>query len=146
MGNIIKSFDTAFKRMKEKNWDCIYVLVDIHGTIFKPSYYDIEKYEYYPCAKAVLQLLTVNPKIKLILWTSSYTNEINQYLRVMEKSYIRFDYINRNDEVKDTDIQYFGDKLYFNVGLDDKFGFDPENDWMEILSYFSKNNYFDYLT
>lgn len=136
--NIIKAFEQAFKRSKEKNWDYIYVLVDIHGTIFKPSYYDIEKYEYYPCAKTTLQLLTVNPKIKLILWTSSYTNVINQYLHVMKKDYIRFDYINCNDDVKDTDIQYFGDKLYFNVGLDDKFGFDPENDWEEILSYFGK--------
>ena len=136
--NIIKAFEQAFKRSKEKNWDYIYVLVDIHGTIFKPSYYDIEKYEYYPCAKATLQLLTAIPNIKLILWTSSYTNVINQYLHVMEKDYIRFDYINCNDEVKDTDIQYFGDKLYFNVGLDDKFGFDPEKDWEEILDYFSK--------
>lgn len=140
--DIIKAFEQAFKRSKEKNWDYIYVLVDIHGTIFKPSYYDIEKYEYYPCAKAVLQLLTAIPKIKLILWTSSYTNIINQYLHVMEKDYIRFDYINRNDEVKDTDIQYFGDKLYFNVGLDDKFGFNPEKDWEEILDYFSKKQLF----
>ena len=137
--DIIKAFEQAFKRSKEKNWDYIYVLVDIHGTIFKPSYYDIEKYEYYPYAKTTLQLLTVNPKIKLILWTSSYTNVINQYLHVMEKDYIKFDFINRNDDVKDTDIQYFGDKLYFNVGLDDKFGFDPENDWEEILSYFGKS-------
>lgn len=140
--DIIKAFGQAFKRSKEKNWDYIYVLVDVHGTIFKPSYYDIEKYEYYPCAKTTLQLLTVNPKIKLILWTSSYTNVINQYLRVMEKDCIKFDFINRNDDVKDTDIQYFGDKLYFNVGLDDKFGFDPEKDWEEILDYFSKKQLF----
>ena len=136
--NILKSFDTAFKRMKEKNWDYIYVLVDVHRTIFKPSYYDIENYEYYPCAKTVLQLLTANPKIKLILWTSTYMNEIDKYIHVMEKDYIKFDFINHNYDVKDTDIQYFGDKLYFNVGLDDKFGFDPEKDWVEILEYLKK--------
>lgn len=136
--NILKSFDTAFKRMKEKNWDYIYVLVDVHGTIFKPSYYDIENYEYYPCARTVLQLLTANSKIKLILWTSTYMNEIDKYIHVMEKDYIKFDFINHNYDVKDTDIQYFGDKLYFNVGLDDKFGFDPEKDWIDILYYLKK--------
>ena len=61
------------------------------------------------------------------------------------KNYIRQDnrssyndFINHNYDVKDTDIQYFGDKLYFNVGLDDKFGFDPEKDWAEILEYLKK--------
>ena len=36
--NIQKVFDNAFIRAKEKNWDYIYILVDVHGTIFKPSY------------------------------------------------------------------------------------------------------------
>ena len=82
--------------------------------------------------------LTANPKIKLILWTSTCMNEIDKYIHVMEKDYIKFDFINYNYDVKDTDIQYFGDKLYFNVGLDDKFGFDPEKDWADILEYLKK--------
>ena len=136
--NILKSFDTAFKRMKEKNWDYIYVLVDVHGTIFKPSYYDIENYEYYPYARTVLQLLTANPKIKLILWTSTYMNEIDKYIHVMENDYIKFDFINHNYDVKNTAIQYFGDKLYFNVGLDDKFGFDAMTDWTVIKNWYER--------
>ena len=31
--NIIKAFDSVFKRAQEKHWDYIYVLVDVHGLI-----------------------------------------------------------------------------------------------------------------
>ena len=42
--NIVRSFETAFKRMKEKGWDKIYILVDIHDTVFEATY---SKDEYY---------------------------------------------------------------------------------------------------
>lgn len=133
--NIVKAFDNAFKRAEEKNWDYIYVLVDIHGTIFEPSYYNEEYYKYYPYARYVLQMLSGNPKIKLILWTSTYKVEIDKYIQRMKHDYIKFNYVNENPEVKDTDIQFFGKKLYFNVGIDDKFGFEPETDWKTIYEY-----------
>ena len=38
--SIEKSFDAAFKRMKDRNWEKIYVLVDIHDTILKACYND----------------------------------------------------------------------------------------------------------
>jgi hypothetical protein len=31
--NIGQAFEVAFNRMKEKNWEKIYVLVDIHDTV-----------------------------------------------------------------------------------------------------------------
>ena len=31
------------------------------------------------------------------------------------------------------------EKLYYNVGIDDKFGFDPENDWAELYEFFMNN-------
>ena len=29
--------------------------------------------------------------------------------------------------------QNFEVKLYFNVGIDDKFGFEPETDWIKVI-------------
>lgn len=144
--NIIKSFDNAFKRAHEKNWDCIYLLVDIHGTVFKPSYLKEEKFEFYPYAKEVLIRFSKTPGIKLILWTSSTKEYIDKYLDVFEKNGIHFDYVNENPEIirQETDpiSLDLSEKFYFNIGFDDKFGFDPEIDWEDIFDYlFSlKNN------
>ncbi len=40
--DIIKTFDAALERMQKKKWDCIYFMIDIHGTIFKPCYKEEE--------------------------------------------------------------------------------------------------------
>ena len=46
---------------------------------------------------------------------------------------IHFDYANENPEVGNTSFQNFEVKLYFNVGIDDKFGFEPETDWVKVI-------------
>ena len=143
--NIVKAFDNAFKRAKEKNWDYIYVLVDVHGTIFTPSYLKEEKYEFYPYAKEALQLLSKDPNIKLILWTSSTNQAALDYGVVFNRNKIYFDYLNCNPEVErqptDPETLDLSSKYYFNIGIDDKFGFEPETDWKiiyEYLRYFIK--------
>jgi len=138
--NIIKAFDNAFERAKYKNWDYIYILVDVHGTIFKPSYLNEEKFEFYPYAKEALQLLSKDPNIKLILWTSSTNQAALDYGAEFNRNKIYFDYLNCNPEVKrqptDPETLDLSEKYYFNVGLDDKFGFEPEKDWKEIYEYY----------
>lgn len=143
--NIVKAFDNAFKRAKEKNWDYIYVLVDVHGTIFTPSYLKEEKYEFYPYAKEALQLLSKDPNIKLILWTSSTYQAALDYGVIFNRNKIYFDYLNCNPEVErqptDPETLDLSSKYYFNIGIDDKFGFEPETDWKiiyEYLRYFIK--------
>ena len=140
--NIIKAFDNAYERAKEKNWDYIYILIDIHGTIFKPSYLNEEKYEFYPYAKDVLELLTLFTNTKLILWTSSSEYAIFDYKIVFERNNIKFDYVNCNPEVErqktDPKTLDLSSKYYFNIGIDDKFGFEPETDWKEIWEYLTK--------
>jgi len=127
---IITSIRAAYDRMKEKKWKKIYVLVDIHNTIFKPSYHKKESFEWFKGAKEALQFMTKCSKICLILWTSSYDEKIHEYLKVFEENEIHFDYINENPEVKNDDLGCFDKKLYFNIGIDDKFGFSAEyGDW-----------------
>ena len=91
--NILNSFKNAFVRMEQKHWDYIYILIDVHGTIFTPSYLNKEKYEFYPYAKETLQLLSKDPNIKLILWTSSTNQAALDYGIVFNRNKIYFDYL-----------------------------------------------------
>lgn len=127
--DIKKAFEAAFIRMREKNWEKIYVAVDIHDTILRACYDDEETYDYFPSAKEVLQTMTLRDNICLILWSSCHRDKLKEYARHFLDDGIRFDYINENPEVGNTHLQNFEEKLYMNVGLDDKFGFDAENDW-----------------
>lgn len=133
--NIEKSFDGAFKRMKDRNWEKIYVLVDIHDTVFEACYHEKEEYKWYPFAKEALDIMSHAQQISLILWTSTYENVINDYVEYFKTNGIRFDYINRNTETKNTSLSCFDEKTYFNVGIDDKFGFEAETDWEIIYNY-----------
>lgn len=133
--NIVRSFETAFKRMKEKSWDKIYILVDIHDTVFEATYSKDEYYRWFPYAKEALHLMSINPRISLILWSSSYTDAIEKYIDTFEKSKIHFDMVNVNKETEDNELSCFAQKTYFNVGIDDKFGFDARVDWEMIYHY-----------
>ena len=133
--NIEKSFDGAFKRMKDRNWEKIYVLVDIHDTVFEACYHEKEEYKWYPFAKEALEIMSHAQQISLILWTSTYKNVINDYVEYFKTNGIRFDYINRNTETENTSLSCFDEKTYFNVGIDDKFGFEAETDWEIIYNY-----------
>ena len=57
-------------------------------------------------------------------------------MNVFKNNKIHFDYVNENPEVirQETDPVSLdlSEKFYFNVGFDDKFGFDPDTDWKLI--------------
>ncbi len=55
--DIAKAFEVAFNRKIEKNWEKIYVVVDIHDTILRACYENEETYDYYPYSKEALQLM-----------------------------------------------------------------------------------------
>ena len=134
--SIEKSFDNAFKRMKERNWEHIYVLVDVHDTIFEACYHEKENHKWYPFAKEALHIMSYARNISLILWTSSYHEVIEEeYGKVFNENGIKFDYININPETKNNELSCFDEKTYFNVGIDDKFGFDAETDWETVYNY-----------
>ena len=135
MNGIIRAFKSAFKRKKEQGWEKIYVLVDIHDTIFKACYENEETYEPFPWAVRTLQLMTKFPEFCLILWTSTYPDKIDDYLEKFKSWNISFDMINGNNEVSNTELSCFDYKPYFNVGIDDRFGFDPNEDWEILYKY-----------
>lgn len=71
------NIENSFKLVQERGWDHFYMFIDIHATILKPDYTKLAK-EYYPSAKEVLQKLTKDKRIKLGLYTCSYSNEIDE--------------------------------------------------------------------
>lgn len=135
--NIIKAFEAAFYRAKENNWDYVVVLVDIHDTIFKATYSKEENYEYIGKAKDALQVMSARKDIKIILWSSTFSKI--QYILQLDKDNIIVDAFNRNiDGIENTGIACFDEKPYFNVGIDNAFGFEPERDWDDIYNYLSQ--------
>ena len=122
--------------MRKRKFPQIFVGADIHETILKPTWSKELSKDYYDGAKEAMQLMSENKEVCLILWSCSLP-EIN---KVYKESFltdgISFDYINENPECTSTVYADFDTKLYFSVGLDDKFGFIPDEDWEALIAYF----------
>lgn len=148
---ILTWIKTMFEHAEKKQWFETYWGFDIHGTISRPDYRkglkrdenDPIKVIYYPFAKETLQLLTKRTDIILFSFTSSYPEELNQYIKVFEEDDIHFDYHNENPEVSSAkgSFGYYEKKPYFNVLFEDKTGFNPETDWEPIYRYFLETKY-----
>ena len=97
--DIAKAFEVAFNRKIEKNWEKIYVVVDIHDTIIRACYENEETYNYYLYSREALQLMTNREDICLILWSGCYDEKMAEYRRRFAEECIHFDYANENPEV-----------------------------------------------
>lgn len=132
VNQIQRTFNVSF----EKEWYDTYWAIDIHGTILVPSY-DLNEdgMEFYPYAKEALQKISKRKDIILILSTCSYPHEIEKYLAFLERNGIHFHHVNCNPGISSNmgNFGYYEDKYYINVGIDDKYGFDPAKEWKEIL-------------
>ena len=138
--NINSLFGNAFHKMKERQWNCIYLVVDVHGTILQPSYLKNESiFSFYPYAIEALQKLSDRDDICLIMFTSSYEEKQKFYQELFRQNGINFKYLNENPEVENSDFACFDKKFYVDIGLDDKYGFEPQTDWRAILEYIDNN-------
>lgn len=124
---------------KNPDWEFTYWAFDVHGTIIKPNYDNssIPK-ELYPHAKEVLKMLSNRDDIVMYMYTCSHPHEQAEYIRYFDSMGIDFKWVNENPDVptNNNGYGYYEDKPYFNVLLDDKSGFDPEEDWVDIKDYF----------
>ena len=119
MNRIVKTFNKAFETAKRKNWDRIYVAVDLHETCLKPTWQKEISTEYYPFAKEVLLMLSERTDMCLILWSCSLAEINKEYYDFFKKDGINFDYINENpDALEDNErLEFLGDAvLDFVVG------------------------------
>lgn len=129
----------TFKISQEKEWFETYWAFDLHGTIMKPTYnLNDQSILYYPFAKETLQhICNYRPDIIPIIWTSSYPNEIEVYVKQFENDGIKFKHINSNPGISSNmgNFGYYETKFYFNVLFEDKAGFDPTKEWEPIYKY-----------
>lgn len=135
---LISYIEKVFNGLNNGSFKCIYIMVDVHNTILRPTFDKKETFEYFPYAKETLQLLSEKENIKLIMWTSSYDEKIQMYLQHFEENGIIFNFVNENKEYGNVSFACFDTKFYYDIGIDDKFGFDAEHDWKEIYTFLTK--------
>ena len=118
--------------MYDRKWDKIYWAIDLHGVCLK-STYETNTYEWINKDVVIgLQAIASKPESVIILWSSCHPREYDAIIEFFKKENINVSYFNRNPEVPNTTTGCFTDKFYFSVLLDDKAGFDPFADWLEI--------------
>lgn len=142
---ILSWIEKMLKHAEERKWYETYWFIDLHGVISKPDYRkEVKTINYYPYVKETLQFLTKKRHdIIMILFTSSYPDEIRIYMEQFEKDEILFKYVNENPEIDDSKGSFgcYDKKPYYNVLIDDKCGFEPKTDWQPIYEYFVNSEY-----
>jgi len=141
---VLQWIEKMFNYAEKKEWFEVYFAIDLHGTVSRPDYRkESKKIDYYPFAKETLQLMSDREDIKLIMFTSSYPDEIKEYYKQFRNDGIVFDFINENPEVSDAkgSFGYYDKKPYFNVLLEDKAGFNPLIVWEYLYKYFKNTEY-----
>lgn len=134
-----KAIHKAFEMAKARNWEKMFVAVDIHDTAVVSNYSGNRiPTMFYPNAKEVLQYLSERPDITLIMFTSSHPHEMQKYKVFFEENGIYFKFINENPDCPSTGYGCYDKKFYFNVLIEDKAGFDADVEWEEVRREFEK--------
>ena len=84
--SIIRKFINIFHKTRRLGYLQIYVAVDIHETVLKPTWSIYEYFDYYPNAVDSLRLMSDSDRFRLILWSSCSTEKLNLYRREFEKT------------------------------------------------------------
>jgi hypothetical protein len=129
----IFNIERSFSDKKRRNWEKLFVLVDVHDVILEGKYNLMnEGASYMPNALNVLRNWSKREDMVLILWTSSHVAPTAKVLDGLTKEGVHIDYVNENPECPNTELCDFRKKMYFNILLDDKAGFFGETDWILI--------------
>lgn len=134
--SIAKSIRECYQMKKERNWDTIYIAIDLHGTIIESG--RDKQLTPYPDAKEVLQFLNKQKDIILILFTSTKQMMLLPFWNWCEENNIVFNYFNGNPECMNTHEGDYTMKFYYNLLLDDRAGFDPLTDWKIVKEEIEK--------
>ena len=147
---LVKQFKKQLEilKVKYKVGAKMYVAVDVHETILKPTHSTDMSQDFYDHAIESLQLMSQHPDIVLILWTSSLEELSHQYLEYFEDHGIKFKFLNGNPEIPSPEYADFSKKFFVNVIIDDKAGFNANTDWEPLFDFFQllkyKGFYYNY--
>lgn len=130
---ITKAIEKSFHIIKKRGWDRGYWAFDVHDTIVKSNYqHGNIPTDFYPHAKEVLRDISKRKDIEMLLFTCSHPEEIQKYIEFFKSHDIHFKFANENPEIGNITYGCYDKKFYFNVLFEDKAGFDPENDWIQV--------------
>ena len=135
---IVKTFQRELHKKVLRGWDKIYVFVDVHDTILHSTYDNSVLDHYYGYAIETLRILSEREDICLGLYTCSYPDQIEKYLKKFKADGINFEHVNTNNDEPNNKYACFDQKPYFNVLIDDKAGFDPQTDWKILFEFFNE--------
>lgn len=134
---MVEVIKTAYKRAAAKGWDTLYWAIDIHETIVEPTHQEGVIGKAYPWALETMWFLLQFPETRIILWSSMSREELERHrdcffdsCGVPSEGRV---YLNENPETGATKYANFDQKMYMNMLLDDKAGFDPKIDWTSII-------------
>lgn len=136
---IEKMFNDSFK----KEYFETYWAIDLHGTVLIPNYRkDKLEADFYPWAKKTLQLMSKRPDIIMIIYSSSYPDELEYYQKIFKENDIEFKYVNENPDIDTVkgNFGYYEKKFYHNVLIDNHAGFDATIEWKPMYDLFIKYN------
>ena len=117
---IQKAIINAYKKLKERNWDTIYWAIDLHDTCLKANYDNTNSEFINNDAKECLEYISSLPESKIIWWTSTNSNVIDDIDKWFTSMNINSASINCNPFVENTQTGCFDEKFYFSILLDDK--------------------------
>ncbi len=127
----------AFEKKKKYGWGQwpLFWAIDLHDVIIPGTYTrNNDGKEFFPYAKEALQLISKDPRMSIILWTSSHKQPIDEVIKWLNGYDIHINHINSNPECESNDLCCFDQKFYFDILLDDKAGFDAETEWEGVYS------------
>lgn len=124
----------AYEILDQRNWDTIYVSLDLHGTVMESNYTDSHG-KLLESAIEPLRIISNLPEICIILYSCCYEEDYAEYMKLFMKHGIKVEYFNENPRIKNTKTGCFDKKFYYSVLIDDKAGFDPE-DWRLVKDWF----------
>ena len=132
---ITKAIDKAYRTARERNWDTIYWAIDLHGVCY-PHSYGPGTYKFLgDHVVRGLQAIVARPESRLILWSACHDNEKPDIIKHFSDHSIPVHYFNENPEIPNTRTGNFTQKFYFSIVIDDKAGFDHDEDWDRIIDY-----------
>ena len=124
----------AYSNFKKKNWNKIYIALDIHGTCADADYKHVSK-KLYENSIEPLKKLSNFPEVSIILYSCCHKKDQEEYIKLFTDNGIKIDYFNENPEVPNTETGCFDIKFYYNLIIEDK-GFFNKDDWEMFIEMY----------
>lgn len=139
MKSINKIFKEALIDASKKSYDHIVVAVDLHGTLVDSDLYNkwdgseedkLSRSIYHSAIPALLEM-TNHPSVTMYIYSSTKAVSLLRIKNALNTLYGIFINISPGLQ-KESKSQDFSRKPYYSVLLDNKAGFDPNQDWDDV--------------